>query len=257
MIVKRPMNYIPKNKNRQLHIYLPDDYETSGKRYPVMYFFDGHNLFFNEDATFGKSWGLKEYLDGFDPQLILVGMECGHEGDERLAEYCPYHMYASFCGDLKGIGRQTMKWIVEDVKPMIDATYRTLKDREFTGIGGSSMGGLMALYAGICFHDTFSKLACVSSSIAPCMDQLIDDISRQDDLRDTRFYLSWGETESRWHGETGDMWTLPSSLDNQKIAACLEAKGACTKLYLQPSGRHCEADWEKQNPIYMPYLWQS
>ena len=56
MIVKRDCIYTPKGKNRPLHIWLPEDYATSGKCYPVMYFFDGHNLFSNEDATYGKSW---------------------------------------------------------------------------------------------------------------------------------------------------------------------------------------------------------
>ena len=90
MIVKRDCIYTPKGKNRPLHIYLPDDYATSLDRYPVLYMFDGHNLFSNEDATYGKSWGLKEFLDQWDRKLILVGIECGHEGDERLSEYLPY-----------------------------------------------------------------------------------------------------------------------------------------------------------------------
>ena len=71
MIIKRDFNYTPKGQNRPLHIYLPDDYETSDERYPVMYFFDGHNLFSDEDATYGKSWGMKAFLDvwgTFSPQ---------------------------------------------------------------------------------------------------------------------------------------------------------------------------------------------
>ena len=75
MIVKRDFNYSPLGKNRPLHIYLPDDYETSGLRYPVMYFFDGHNLFFDEDATYGKCWGLKEFLDSWDKKIIIVSMD--------------------------------------------------------------------------------------------------------------------------------------------------------------------------------------
>ena len=90
MIVKRDCHYSPAGKNRPLHIWLPDDYDRSGQRYPVMYFFDGHNLFLNEDATYGKSWGLKEFLETWGKQLIVVGIECGHEGQERLSEYLPY-----------------------------------------------------------------------------------------------------------------------------------------------------------------------
>ena len=74
MIVKRDFIYTPKGKNRPLHIYLPEGYGKTEKRYPVMYFFDGHNLFFDTDATYGKCWGLKEFLDKWDRKLILVGM---------------------------------------------------------------------------------------------------------------------------------------------------------------------------------------
>ena len=62
MIVKEDFLYRAKGASRPLHIYLPQGYEDSGQRYPVMYFFDGHNLFFDSDATYGKCWGLKEFL---------------------------------------------------------------------------------------------------------------------------------------------------------------------------------------------------
>ena len=63
MIIKRDFIYSPKGTNRPLHIYLPDDYFDTEERYPVMYFFDGHNLFSDQDATYGKSWGMKEFMD--------------------------------------------------------------------------------------------------------------------------------------------------------------------------------------------------
>ncbi|MBR2654045.1 MAG: alpha/beta hydrolase, partial [Lachnospiraceae bacterium] len=90
MVIKRDFIYTPKGKSRMLHIWLPENYNESEDRYPVMYFFDGHNLFFNEDATFGKSWGLFEFLSDWPKDIIIVGIECGHDGDERLGEYSPY-----------------------------------------------------------------------------------------------------------------------------------------------------------------------
>ena len=65
MVEKRDVLFTPAGSTRRLHIYLPEGYDGSEERYPVMYFFDGHNLFFNEDATYGKSWGLREFLDGW------------------------------------------------------------------------------------------------------------------------------------------------------------------------------------------------
>ena len=76
MIQKRDILFTPANEMRTLHIYLPDDYDYTDERYPVMYFFDGHNLFFNHDATYGKSWGLKEFLDGWEKKLIIVCVTC-------------------------------------------------------------------------------------------------------------------------------------------------------------------------------------
>ena len=59
MVIKDTIYYEPAAEDRMLHIYLPDDYDSSGERYPVMYFWDGHNLFSDSDATYGKSWGLQ------------------------------------------------------------------------------------------------------------------------------------------------------------------------------------------------------
>ena len=78
MIVKRDFIYTPKGQNRPLHIWLPEGYEKTEERYPGMYFYDGHNLFQDEDAPYGKSWGLKEFLERWDKDMIVVGMECGH-----------------------------------------------------------------------------------------------------------------------------------------------------------------------------------
>ena len=258
MLVKRDFIYSPKGKNRPLHIWLPEDYTTSGKRYPVMYFFDGHNLFLNEDATYGKSWGLKEFLEGWDKDLILVGVECGHEGDERLSEYLPYRAAGNtWFGKFKPMGHETMEWIVREIKPMIDWEYRTLPDRENTGIGGSSMGGLMALYAGVCYNGYFSKAACVSSAIGFCIRPVLKDIRTGHIDPNSQFYLSWGTREA--HGIKNPEKNDRSSRSyrwNKQVADTIALSGATAELYCQVGGAHCEADWEKQNPIFMDFLWK-
>ena len=76
---------------RRAYIYLPESYdEEPDRRYPVMYMFDGHNVFFDEDATFGKSWGMNDYMEQSQKELILVGIECNREGNGRLEEYAPF-----------------------------------------------------------------------------------------------------------------------------------------------------------------------
>ena len=258
MIVKRDCIYTPKGKNRPLHIYLPDDYLSGMDRYPVLYFFDGHNLFSDKDATYGKCWGLKEFLDGWDHKLILVGIECGHEGDERLSEYMPYRpLVSSRFAMYFPRGHVTMEWIVNEIKPMIDRDYRTLPDREFTGIGGSSMGGLMALYAGAHYNHIFSKAACLSSAIGFCMRPLLKDLRASTIRPGSKFYLSWGTNEAfGCKNPDKDDRSSRTYKWNRQAADVLESKGAELMVYCQVGGHHCEADWEKQNPIYMDFLWK-
>ena len=258
MLIKRDCIYTPKGTNRPLHIWLPEHYETAGRRYPVMYFFDGHNLFLNEDATYGKSWGLKEFLENWDRELILVGMECGHQGDERLSEYLPYRAVPnSFFRKFPPMGRETMDWIVNEIKPRIDKEYPTLPDREHTGIGGSSMGGIMSLYAGVHYNRWFSRAACVSSAMGFCMRPLMKDIRESHIAPDTRFYLSWGtrEAQGNKNPEIDDRHSKTYHR-NKRAGDTLAARGAMVTRYCQVGGAHCEADWEKQNPIFMDYLWK-
>ncbi len=258
MIVKRDFIYTPKGKNRPLHIYLPDDYLSSGKRYPVMYFFDGHNLFFDEDATYGKSWGLKEFLDGWDKDIIVVAPECGHEGNERLSEYLPYWgtLFCLRCG-IRPMGLKTFDWMVNEIKPFIDREYPTLPDREHTAIGGSSMGGLMAICGGAHYNEFFSKAACVSSAIGFCMPTLMKDLNRCEIIPGTRFFLSWGTEEAyKIQDKTREDTHSKSYQWNKKVSDTLKSKGAEVEMYCQVGGRHCEADWEKQLPQIMNYLWK-
>ena len=76
-------------EERNLYIYLPDSYDWDRERYyPVLYMFDGHNVFFDSDATYGKCWGMKEYMDHTNTQVIIVAVECNHSPDNgRLKEY--------------------------------------------------------------------------------------------------------------------------------------------------------------------------
>ena len=255
MIIKRDFNYDPKNVNRRLHIYLPDDYFDSDERYPVMYFFDGHNLFYDSDATYGKSWGLKEFLDNWDKKMIVVGMECGHDGYERLSEYLPYPPFRKWFGDMEPMGDATMWWIVNCVKPFIDWEYRTYGHREATGIGGSSMGGLMALYALVHYNYVFSKGACVSSAIGMCFPSLMRDMNASYIDSDTRAWLSWGTKEAKVPDYEIDCHSHMYR-NNKAAANKFLLRGAMPQLWCQLEGSHCEADWEKQVPLFMDFLWK-
>lgn len=250
MLIQKDFNYSPKNKNRMLHIYLPDDYDSSTKSYPVFYFFDGHNLFVDSHATYGKSWGLASYLKKHRTKIIICGIECGHEGDERLDEYCPYPLSNAFGHSLSGLGSTTLDWIVNEVKPYMDENFRTLPDRLHTGIAGSSMGGLMSLYGVLHHNDVFSMAGCLSSSIGICMKELEREVKLSNLSPSTRIYLSYGTEEIKYFDRR-------ASLDkkNMKLKTLIEEKGvSAVMLYEMENGEHCERDWEKQNPIFIPFL---
>ena len=90
---------------RKAYVYLPESCHTdSDQRYPVLYMFDGHNVFFDSHATYGKSWGMKEYMDATSTPLIIAAVECNHNPNNgRLEEYSPYTFSDSRFG--KVIGR--------------------------------------------------------------------------------------------------------------------------------------------------------
>lgn len=185
----------PFGLDRNTFVYLPDDWQSSGRRYPVVYMFDGHNLFFDSTATYGTCWGLKEYMDAH-PQAIIVAPECNHEGNARLEEYSPYDfVWQEY--DIKGRGKAYLDWMVQELKPLIDAKYPTLPDRENTAIGGSSMGGLMSLYGVTAHNETFSRAACLSPSVRFSFTEVKAGIKKAKLAPGTRVYISWGEREGK------------------------------------------------------------
>lgn len=248
MIEKFEVYITPFQLKRKIHVYLPENYNESDERYPVVYMYDGHNLFFDEDATYGKSWGLKEFLDHYDKKLIIVGMECNHEGTKRLDEYCPYTLPHTYLGDIQGQGKELMDWVIYELKPMIDQKYRTYPFRECTAIAGSSMGGLMALYTVIVHNDYFSKAACVSPAYQFCLKELKRDMKKADISADTRVYLSFGTNEIR------NLYETKANL--RSLVRYFDAKKALTYVNIVEGGNHSEASWEKENPVYMDFLWK-
>lgn len=101
-------------QKRRVYVYLPSSYKKDpNKRYPVLYMFDGHNVFLDSDATYGKSWGMKDYMDRTRTQMIIAAVECNHSPDNgRLREYSPYDFNDFSFGPVKGEGRKTMDWMV-------------------------------------------------------------------------------------------------------------------------------------------------
>ncbi len=230
---------------RNVYLHLPDNYYETGERYPVIYMFDGHNLFEDSSATYGKSWGLETFLNGYDKPFIMVGIECSHKGTERLNEYCPYNL-SVWGKEIRGRGDGFLHWLVHEFKPMIDRDYRTIPFRECTAIGGSSMGGLMAYYALMKHNRWFSKAACLSPSIVICKDKLFREFEQEQISPDTRCYFSAGTEEM----DDGEAALAPFAEDLRK-------RGAQVMVDIIEGGRHHESTWETRNPVYMDFLWKN
>ena len=152
--------------DRDVTVFLPPGYERETERhYPVLYLHDGQNLFDPETAfTKGEHWRVGETAtalinDGRIEPLIIVGIY--NTGKRRLNEYTPTPDKRRGGAEADAYGRL----LAEELKPFIDATYRTLQDPHYTGIGGSSLGGLVSLYLGLTRPDVFSRLAVLSPSV--------------------------------------------------------------------------------------------
>lgn len=235
-------------QERRAYLYLPESYNYEHqKRYPVLYMFDGHNIFFDADATYGKCWGMKEYMDYTNTQLIIAAVECNHSPDNgRLKEYSPYTFSDPKLGEIKGLGKYMMDWMVHVFKKDIDTRFRTLPDREHTFIGGSSMGGLMSLYGVLEYNQYFSKAAALSPSIWFGTENLRKMIANASLKPDTIIYMDYGSRELRHHANMEHQFA--------KVTAQLLDRRIMLESRIVPGGNHCEASWEKQIPFFMNTL---
>ena len=237
---------------RRGYVYLPEDYDKTQARYPVLYMFDGHNVFFDADATYGKSWGMAAYLEQTKLPLIIVAIKCNTQGFNRLNEYTPFPF------DYKGMhfesrGKLYMDWLVEELKPAIDRDLRTLPGPENTCIAGSSMGGLMSLYAVSAYNHIFRKAACLSPSIWTNPEQVSAMLENAHFAPGTNVYLDYGSAELHNHSDIlpGDGTVLPLL---ERACVQLLQKNVHLSFRITPGGKHCEASWEKQIPIFMACL---
>lgn len=218
-------------RERQIRLYLPPDYATSEKRYPVLYMHDGQNLFDAATAYAGE-WGIDETLNALARngrlELIVVGIDNG--GEKRMTELNPW-THADF-GQAEG--QAYMDFIVKVVKPRIDQEYRTKSDRLNTAIMGSSMGGLISHYAIAQYPDVFSKAGIFSPAYwvsGPGFDYF----AKVKMPPDARLYFLMG-------GDEGGS-QVP---DVKKVFESVRANGhpaQAMSLKIPPDGQHNEAFW--------------
>ncbi|MBQ8995840.1 MAG: alpha/beta hydrolase, partial [Oscillospiraceae bacterium] len=204
-----------------------------------LYMFDGHNLFYDEDASYGKCWGIMDYFIENEVPMIIAAIECNHHSEKdpcggRLSEYSPFDFTDRHWGKITGRGKLTMDYYVNVFKPYIDENYPTIPDREHTFISGSSMGGLMTIYALIEYNHVFSRGAALSPSVG-FSPRGTREIIRNAEIERTILYMDNGSQEMEWRNAKKVFGNVTSQLIQ---------KGVLLDSRIVPDGFHSEASWE-------------
>src|SRR5437016_241074 len=241
---------------RDVLVYLPPGYRRfSRKRYPVLYLHDGQNVFDAATSFSGVEWGVDETAERLIRQKLiepLIIVAIANMGEERVHEYAPTRGVIDAKAKRKkrsrGLARLYGHFLMNELKPYIDRKYRTRPGAEFTGLGGSSLGGLVTLAIGILYPHAFNRLMMMSPSIwwdDFAIYRLVDSIGQKPQLK---IWLDTGTAEPGWEQarelrnrlvEKG--WRLFD--DNQY----LEAKGA----------GHSEAAWAARIDPALRFLFPS
>jgi len=188
----------PVGRERTVRVYLPPGYGDADTRYPVLYMFDGQNLFADADATYGRAWRIGEHLDAHGPALIVVGIDSPRD-ERRSDEYTPWPIaraVARHGPDAPGVGGRghaLLDWIARELKPTIDARYRS--DPDATALAGASLGGLMAIYGASAFPELFRRAAAVSAAVVVNEAELGSFLAGRDLSAVERLYVDVGTAE--------------------------------------------------------------
>ena len=229
------MSPLPSNTGaaHRFRVFLPPGYhENKLKRYPVLYMHDGNNLFLKEEAFLGNTWRTDEVLNVLDrmnaiERVIVVGIL----PNDRMSEYTSpgYEDYGQF--------------LVERLKPLIDARYRTLTGPSDTAVMGSSLGGVVSFYLAWQWPEVFGKAACLSSTFN-YRDDLMERVATEP-KRTLRIYLDSG-------------WPHDNYEPTRAMRDRLIWKGYCPGsdlFYLAfPEAKHDENSWAARSPIPLQFL---
>ena len=230
------------NKTRKIWALLPHDYDTSEECYPVLYLQDAQNLF-NENAAYGN-WQIDKKLAVMSyygiGKLIVIAIE--HAEKDRVIEY---NVGNTLLG--KGQGKKYIRFVTDTLKPFVDKNFRTKPQREFTGIGGSSMGGLVSIFSGLMYPEVYGKLMIFSPSlwVLPKIKFSFLDIYEP---MDTKIYLYAGGDESETmikHVKKFKKKLLKQEVNKEKMKI---------NLSINEKGKHNESFWSDEFPKAMEWL---
>lgn len=244
---------------RTIRVYLPRSYQAGSQggaldRYPVLFMHDGQNLFDDATAAYGVSWGLKDLLDagenGAGTNLVVVGVDNG-PGLSRLDEYSPWTNHAlkyqhdDFINrNVGGEGVAYTRFLVEELKPLIDRRYRVFPDAGHTSLAGSSMGGLISIYAALGNQDVFGRVAAFSSALWFAQDPLVQWVESCGNKGLESVYLDTGTAEST---RNRDMSLAYVETNRCIRSALVSVLGQERVSYLEDEGGiHHESAWRRR-----------
>jgi predicted alpha/beta superfamily hydrolase len=243
---------------RDIFVWLPPDYDYGERRYPVIYMHDAQNLF-DRNVSHSGEWEVDEtmtalWAEGLD--AIIVGLPNMRE--QRGLEYCPYPFVTYEGTPVDGQGDAYVRFIVETVKPAIDSGLRTRPEAPFTGIAGSSMGGLISLYGALIYMEVFGLCGAFSPAYWFGENALLRTVQEKTPYHG-RMYLDVGTRE----GETVENWLgLESEVAHRHyvqgvrdLRDALQSGGCATLMFVEDEGAmHHEAAWAKRLPAAMRFL---
>jgi predicted alpha/beta superfamily hydrolase len=235
-IVHYPFDIPELGRQRAIRVLLPRNYrQDKGRRFPVLYLQDGQNLFDPKTAAI-RHWRLREFMQRqpLYRQAILVGIDNG--GGERIQEYAPYKR-----GKNGGKGADYLRFVEHTLKPFIDTEYRTWGHREATGIIGSSLGGLLTLYAGLQFGHVFGKVGSLSPSL--WFNPAVVQLAKKGNIHQGKFYVSGSKTEMKYMSKSLEnvYWTFKGSGFSDEHL----------RVVIRDRGQHSETFWAREfKPMY-------
>lgn len=220
--------------SHKVWVYLPPNYTTTSKRFPVIYMHDAQNLF-DAETSYAGEWCVDETLNDYyrasKKGFIVVGVENG--GEKRIDEYTPWSN-KKYGG---GKGAIYIDFLVNELKPYIDENYRTKTKARHTAIIGSSLGGLISFYGGLKYPNIFGKIGALSPSFWFSNNSYAF-ASRNSKTKNTKLYLLIGDKEG------GSMVS-----DTEKMEQLLLDKGfpkENLKTKIVAGGKHTESFWRDE-----------
>jgi predicted alpha/beta superfamily hydrolase len=246
-VLSEAFNIPQLGRSRRIMVYLPADYgKKTTRRYPVLYMHDGQNVF-DAATSFSGEWGVDETLDrlraaGQDPTGCIV-VAVDNDPQHRSDEYIPWPNAEIKAG---GQGGAYVDFLARTLKPYVDAHYRTRPDAAHTGVAGSSLGGLISIYAALKYPRVFGQIGAFSPAFWVCNDSLLAFAKMHPAAPTARFYFVCGPKES----ET----MLPLMAAWRDTLRAQGVPSANLSFHAPADGQHREWFWQREFPAAYHYL---